>query len=150
MPVPDFSDERPPYLQIAADLNDAIGRDYKPGDKLPAQRSLASTYGVSPQTIKNALRVLAEAKVVAAKGTIGVFVLRVPGGPLVAAQPVGEQIGLIQEELRALQGRVDSDIAVALGRIEANLMDLYAKLAFDYTHEAPPETPADSGKAATS
>lgn len=82
MPVPDLADPRPPYQQIADDLRKQVkeGR-YKPGDKLASNKVMAADYHSSTETIRRALRVLADEGLVAAHSTLGTFVLRAPGEP---------------------------------------------------------------------
>lgn len=52
-------DPRPPYQQIADDLRQAIrSGDLAPGDQLPSNRQLMDQYGVAPQTVQSAFRML--------------------------------------------------------------------------------------------
>lgn len=55
----DWADPRPPYLQIADALRQAIqdGR-YRPGDRLPPARELATQYEVAQGTVRSAVDVL--------------------------------------------------------------------------------------------
>jgi GntR family transcriptional regulator len=47
------------YREIADDLRRRItGGEWRPGDELPTQQSLATTYATTPETIKNALGLL--------------------------------------------------------------------------------------------
>jgi len=55
------NDPRPPYLQVAADLREAItSGQLAPGERLPSGRTLAAKYGVALMTVQNALRALRE------------------------------------------------------------------------------------------
>lgn len=64
------------YLQIALDLASRIARgDLQAGEKLFGRSVLASEYAVSPETIRRALRLLADMKVVEVKPQSGVWVL---------------------------------------------------------------------------
>ena len=66
------------YLQIAKDLAGRIAREEFPeGGKLFGRSMLASEYGVSPETIRKALRLLADMKVVEVKPQSGARVLSV-------------------------------------------------------------------------
>jgi DNA-binding GntR family transcriptional regulator len=103
VPVPDFADPRPPYLQIADDLRRQIheGR-YKPGDRLPSNAAMAIEYGSATETIRNALRTLRTEGLVATQSTRGTFVLRKPGEP----EPDPEFVRLVtgmQDVLRRLE-----------------------------------------------
>ncbi len=52
-------DPRPPYVQIADDLRRAIcDGEFSPGDQLPSNRMLMERYGVAPQTVQSAFRLL--------------------------------------------------------------------------------------------
>ena len=64
------------YLQIAKDLAGRIAREEFPeGGKLFGRSMLASEYNVSPETIRKALRLLADMKVVEVKPQSGARVL---------------------------------------------------------------------------
>jgi DNA-binding GntR family transcriptional regulator len=68
-------DSRPPYLQIAADLRDAIQRgELAPGARLPSTSELALQYGVARGTVRAALRPLHEEGLLVARQGSGVFV----------------------------------------------------------------------------
>ncbi len=64
------------YLQIAVDVASrvAVG-DLREGDRLYGRSVMASEYGVSPETIRRALRLLADMKVIDVKPQSGVVVL---------------------------------------------------------------------------
>ena len=60
----DPNDPRPPFRQVADDLTKRIGKgEFRPGDRLNSIKKLASEYGVSPQTMQNALAAETEGKV---------------------------------------------------------------------------------------
>ena len=68
-------DSRPPYLQIAADLRDAIQRgELAPGARLPSTSELALQYAVARGTVRAALRPLHEEGLLVARQGSGVFV----------------------------------------------------------------------------
>lgn len=102
MPVPDFADPRPPYVQIADHLRTQIkdGR-YKAGDKLPSIAALVAEYGTAPETVRRALSVLRTEGVAATHSTRGTYVLRPPGD----SEPSPEYVRLesaVQSMLRRL------------------------------------------------
>jgi DNA-binding GntR family transcriptional regulator len=68
-------DSRPPYLQIAEQLRGQItsGR-FSPGDQLPSATDLAAEYGVARNTVRSALRLLADEGLLVARQGHGVFV----------------------------------------------------------------------------
>jgi GntR family transcriptional regulator len=75
------------YAQLADTLRAAISSgDFPPGAQLPSERSLAAQYGVSPQTVRQALALLKEEGLVEARATAGVFVrepvVREPFAPI--------------------------------------------------------------------
>ena len=64
------------YLQIALDLARRIAKGEMPeGSKIYGRSVMASEYGVSPETIRRALRLLADMKVVEVKPQSGAIVL---------------------------------------------------------------------------
>lgn len=68
----------PHYLQIALDLARRIARTELPeGSQLYGRSLLASEYNVSPETIRRAVRLLANMNVVAVKPQSGVVVLSI-------------------------------------------------------------------------
>lgn len=71
----DRDDPRPPYLQVAAALRAAIlGRKFQPGEQLPSQNELATTFGVARMTIQQALRIVKEEGLTVSRAGSGVFV----------------------------------------------------------------------------
>ncbi|MDT3728816.1 GntR family transcriptional regulator [Streptomyces sp. DSM 41972] len=59
MTLPLDEDSRPPYLQAAEALRDAIlNGEFRPGERLPSANVLRDRFGVSSSTVQNALRVL--------------------------------------------------------------------------------------------
>jgi DNA-binding transcriptional regulator YhcF (GntR family) len=71
----DPDDPRPPSQRIASLLRAAIrtGKFY-PGQRLPSQNDLADRYGVARETIKAALRVLRDERLVVTRQGSGAFV----------------------------------------------------------------------------
>ena len=64
------------YLQIALDLATRIAQgELTEGSRIYGRSVLASEYGVSPETIRKALRLLADMKVVDVKPQSGAVVL---------------------------------------------------------------------------
>ena len=71
----DPDDPRPPYVQVANALRAAIlTKKFTAGDKLPSRAELATTYGVAPMTVQNALRELRDEGLIVSRQGSGVFV----------------------------------------------------------------------------
>lgn len=65
----------PVYAKIARDItNKILQGEFKEGDLLKGRSLLASTYKVSPETIRKALNILEEQKIVENKHGVGCFV----------------------------------------------------------------------------
>ncbi|MEG1942331.1 MAG: TrkA C-terminal domain-containing protein [Angelakisella sp.] len=65
----------PQYLQIALDIASRIARgEFKEGTKIYGRSVMASEYGVSPETIRRALKLLADMQVVEIKEKSGVII----------------------------------------------------------------------------
>lgn len=109
-------DQRPAYLQVAADLRDQIetGR-LRSGQRLPPGRELARRYGVAPMTVQNAVRVLREQGLVGSQQGRGVFVREQQADgkhepaavePSADYQTITRQIEAVQEQLQRLADKV--------------------------------------------
>jgi GntR family transcriptional regulator len=70
-----MSRRTPQYLRIYRDLRERIDRgSLVPGERLPAQRELAESYGVTVMTVRQALQLLEREEVVAVRHGLGTFV----------------------------------------------------------------------------
>jgi DNA-binding transcriptional regulator YhcF (GntR family) len=68
-------DARPASQQIANVLRAAIlTRKFAPGERLPSQNDLAERYGVARETVKSALRILRDERLVVTRQGSGAFV----------------------------------------------------------------------------
>ncbi|GAA4983461.1 GntR family transcriptional regulator [Yinghuangia aomiensis] len=75
----DPTDPRPPSRQIADELREQIvSGDLEPGQPLPSESSLVATYGTSPTTARQAVRLLKEEGLVVSERGRGVFVKKQP------------------------------------------------------------------------
>ena len=118
--MPDYSDQRPAYVQIAADLRDQINRgELAPGEKLPSQRALAERYDVASGTMRDALKELVREGVIGTQSTRGTIVLKVPGEPVTIESLSGQVIDLVER----------------VGVLEARLADLYARTGHNHPHD---------------
>ena len=118
----------PHYLQIALDLARRIARTELPeGSQLYGRSLLASEYNVSPETIRRAVRLLANMKVVAVKPQSGVVVLSTDSARRYIAnfeENAGEralrsQLKALAEEHEALGRRLNETVAALSRQWEA-------------------------------
>ncbi|MBT2234430.1 GntR family transcriptional regulator [Nonomuraea sp. NEAU-A123] len=109
MSVPDFSNARPAYLQIADDLRHEVtaGR-LKVGERLPARRELAQRYGVAVETIRRALDELTRDGMISTQSTRGTYVVKTPGQtePSSELEQVMSEVRRLVERLESLEDRV--------------------------------------------
>ncbi|WP_294405338.1 GntR family transcriptional regulator [uncultured Clostridium sp.] len=71
----DFSDDRPIYLQLMEQIQlKIICGTYKPGEKLPSVRDIASEASVNPNTMQKALTELERTGLVSSRRTSGRFI----------------------------------------------------------------------------
>nr|WP_261806438.1 GntR family transcriptional regulator [Lapidilactobacillus luobeiensis] len=94
------------YQQIAADLARQIWENkYPVGTKLHARSAVAAVYGVSPETARKAISILADLGIVEAKHGSGFFVA--------SSERAGEFVTQYQEvaSLRDLKGEVLTSVA---------------------------------------
>lgn len=117
MPVPDFSDPRPPYVQIAEDLRNQIkaGR-YQPGDRLPSNVVLRAHYNSATETVRRSLAVLRDEGLVETHSTRGTFVLRQP-----AQAGRSPEIARLQSALQAAESRLTRRIDTEIAKLREEL-----------------------------
>lgn len=71
----DFNDDRPIYMQLMEKIQlKIICGAYKPGEKLPSVREIASEASVNPNTMQKALSELERTGLVFSKRTSGRFI----------------------------------------------------------------------------
>ena len=116
----------PQYLQIALDIAARIARgELKEGTKIYGRSVMSSEYGVSPETIRRSLRLLADMQVVEIKLKSGAFILSAPNarryidrfGESSSIHALQTQLKEVVEEHAAL-GRKVIEIASAIGKID--------------------------------
>jgi GntR family transcriptional regulator len=77
--TPSPNDTRPLYDRIASALRgDILSGRIQPGERLPPIAALATTYSVAPVTVRQALKVLSDAKLVQSKRGSGTYAMAVP------------------------------------------------------------------------
>lgn len=129
MPVPDYADPRPAYMQIADDLRSQIQEGkYGPGDRLPSNRAMSEQYGVAAETLRQALDVLRGEGLIATQSTRGTFVLRASGER-------SSDDGNSAKRLQELESEV-ADLREAFSRLQAQVMNLYQSTGQQYPYEA--------------
>ena len=105
----DANDPRPPYQQVADDLRRKIrAGEHSAGERLPSIRKLAAEYGISPQTVQNALRELRnEHLIVSQQGRA--FFVRDPArsvGEQGSGEQMRERLAHVEAQLHKLENRV--------------------------------------------
>jgi DNA-binding GntR family transcriptional regulator len=130
MPVR-VDDPRPPYVQLAAELRDAIkAGDYEPGDRLPSTRRLAEANGISPMTVQHALRVLKDEGLVVSHQGRGAFV----------QEPTEEAAG---EDTTSTPRTLDEALKM-LAEVNARLDQLEARVAQPEHRPGPDPAPEET------
>jgi DNA-binding GntR family transcriptional regulator len=128
MPVPDYADPRPAYIQIADDLRGQIeAGKHGPGDRLPSNRLMSEQYGVAAETLRQALDVLRGEGLIATQSTRGTFVLRKPGERPSDGDTSAERLEKLESEV--------ADLREGFSRLQAQVMNLYQSTGHQYPYE---------------
>lgn len=109
------------YLQVAEQLSNFISEGaIKPGERLPSERDLASQFGVSRPTIREAMIALEIAGLVEIRSGSGVYVLPAASAtqPAVLAEEVPGPLEIL-EARRAIEGET---AALAATRIDGKTL----------------------------
>lgn len=131
------------YIKIAVDIATCIARgEYREGQKLLGRSSLAGRYNVSPETIRRALAVLEERKIVKLHPGVGVIVTsHVAAENYLAEYGQHQILEDIQKRLHTyLEERRELDLKIA--HLTDELLDYTFKMAarFQRIHEFRVET----------
>ena len=103
--------DRPLYRQIADDIVDRIESDiWRPGDRLPSERSLCERYGVSQITVRRALREMAHVGHLYSRHGLGWFVSDSPRTPA-----SGPEVGLVVPGLDWMTSQIVQGVASTVG-----------------------------------
>jgi DNA-binding GntR family transcriptional regulator len=113
VPLPP-DDPRPPYLQIADALRQAIRTgELSPGAQIPSTNELALRYGVARNTVRSAVRELTDEGLLVARHGSGVFVRSTLPEPLTTGSDssrldaVVQELTEVREEVRDLRHRME-------------------------------------------
>lgn len=111
----DVNDPRPPYQQVADDLRRKIqAGEYAPGARIPSLRQLATTYGLSQQTIQSAMRELRQDGLVVSQQGRAAYV-RDAAKPIQRPVPdlaeIAKRLEAVEHEVRELRSRVENPAA---------------------------------------
>lgn len=117
------------YRQIAADLRTRIeAGEFPAGTQIPGRDALKAQYGVAQHTVGSAIRELADLGLVEARQGLGTFVLKARADEPV---PGNRQLAATVAELQAKVREMGEE----LGRVEANLVELYGREGHEYPWE---------------
>jgi GntR family transcriptional repressor for pyruvate dehydrogenase complex len=119
------------YLQVAGQLQELIGQGvFETGQRLPSERDLATQFGVSRPTIREAMIALEIAGQVEVRSGSGVYVLNAAARP----GPLGSDPGPFEilEARRLIEGET---CALAAQRISAGQLQQLQGLLDDMEHE---------------
>lgn len=133
----------PDYRQLMEEIRDAVASgEYPVGTPIPSTRAMIRA-GRSVTVIRRAVLELQAEGILEGRPGKGVFVRAVPEEAARERASV-EELSRQVAELRHLAERDGLDeVRAAVGRLEANLIELYGKLGFDY-----PQGGAHDGKRA--
>jgi GntR family transcriptional regulator len=80
-PIQQFFSPFPKYLQVRDILRRRLQRELIPGERFPTEQALCAEFGVSRETVREALRALEEDGLISRQAGRGSFVLRRPEQP---------------------------------------------------------------------
>jgi DNA-binding FadR family transcriptional regulator len=124
----------PSWDMIATDIRGGIASGKYPlGQSIPSTPKLAAQYGVSKGPVRQAVDALRAEGLLAGRPGKAVYVAATPAD--VASER--QDIGALSEQIRKLRADFDD----AIGRLEANLIELYGKTGNEYPWE---DLPADA------
>ena len=127
-----YETEMPQYQRIAMDVARRISEGELPaGEKLSGRSLLASEYSVSPETIRRALKLLADMKVVEIRAGSGVYVISIDN----ARRYIDSQAG--EEERRGLESRF-RELVTRHSEMGLKILDLASEMTRERQVSSPP------------
>ena len=123
------------YTAIIARIDEMIRTGaLAPGDRLPPERQLAQSFGVSRGSLRQAFQALAERQIIESRHGDGTYLLRtldaaLPGETILAA--IGEQRGFLRDILEFRQMLEPQIAALAAKRITPEVLDRLKILVCD-------------------
>lgn len=96
---------RPIYMQVAIDVAYRINKkEFKIGEKISGRSTLSSTYNVSPETIRKAMRLLIDMNIVIVKHGNGIYVNSIENAELfIERYKSRDNINILKEKLNELK-----------------------------------------------
>jgi DNA-binding GntR family transcriptional regulator len=131
------------YREIAEDIRERIrSGKLAPGEPVGYLPDLRARYGAAQNTVRDALKVLAGEGLIYTVPGKGSFVA--DDAAAIAARDPADRGQDDSAALSELAGELRAEMAQELGRIEANLVELYGRTGNDYPWEERPggERPA--------
>jgi DNA-binding transcriptional regulator YhcF (GntR family) len=149
----------PSYQLIADDIRAKIsGGELSVGDPIPSTAALMRQYGVSSTVVRRAVAQLEGQGVLIGHGGKAVYVQATPDDAAVQQSNInelGEKVTQLRGAVRELGERVDSvshgsdQLRDTVGWVEAQLIDLYGKLGYDYPRQPDESRPGKRARSAT-
>jgi DNA-binding GntR family transcriptional regulator len=134
---------QPIYQRIAGLIRAQIGSgELAVGDALPSTRKLMEIHGASNNVVRNAVELLRQEGLVHGQPGKAVYVRATPqavGEERATLSTVGNEVAELREQVRQLADRQPSEVLAKIdelktevGRLEADLRTLYARVAQPY------------------
>lgn len=132
----------PDYRHVMSLIRSRVtAGDWQVGQKIPSTTELQTLSGLSITSVRRAVQQLQTDGILKGHPGKGVFVRATPADADSERMTV-EMLGKQVAELREMAERDGLDeIRSAVGRLEANLIDLYGRLGFDYPSGGSSDTP---------
>jgi DNA-binding GntR family transcriptional regulator len=137
----------PEYQRVIGEIRERItsGR-YPVGKPIPSTPKLGEEFGVSVTVIRRAVTQLQVDGILEGHPGKGVYVRAAPGdadSERMSVEALSRQVA----ELREVAERNDPDeIRAAIGRLEANLIELYGKTGHDYPQDGEHDGTESAGR----
>jgi GntR family transcriptional regulator len=131
----------PDYQRVVDDLKSKISSgELKIGESIPSTPKLEEQYGVSNTVARRAVLELQNEGVLRGHPGKGVYVEAVPEES-VTVRALHEELGVLREKYK--------ELADTVGKLQAHLMDLYARVAEKYPEDNSGTKPARRRKTGT-